>query len=143
CGPRALHPPFPLAAVRGDDRPLQGSVPCGAAPASAPGAHVAAALRDGRAFLYAGGHRRPQALRAGGGVREVRRRAAAAAPGALPRGGPESPAARRFPQARARLGRLTRSFAMTALIFTLASVIGAVAVAWALAYHRANGVAWS
>ena len=32
---------------------------------------------------------------------------------------------------------------MTALIFTLASVIGAIAVAWALAYHRANGVAWS
>jgi len=32
---------------------------------------------------------------------------------------------------------------MTALIFTLASVLGAIAVAWALAYHRANGVAWS
>src|SRR5579885_435563 len=32
---------------------------------------------------------------------------------------------------------------MTALIFTLASILGAIAVAWALAYHRANGLAWS
>ncbi|HEX4331709.1 MAG TPA: acyl-CoA dehydrogenase [Usitatibacter sp.] len=30
-----------------------------------------------------------------------------------------------------------------ALMFTFASVLGAIAVAWALAYHRANGLAWS
>ena len=56
---------FLSRAVRRDDRPLQGSVPQGAAAPVAPGAHVAAAFRDGRAFVHARRHRRAQALRAG------------------------------------------------------------------------------
>jgi len=62
-GSRALHPPLPLGAVRGDDRPLQGGVPRGASAPVAPGAHLEAAFRHGRALVYPCGHRRPQALR--------------------------------------------------------------------------------